>query len=771
MMQPFSAFLLVPLLLLGPGYGLLPESFPRRLRLPFVVFVSFGVMSITALGMVFLGCFSVPWLVVFAVGFLVLRLRSGFFPGLNLSKHRVVLLLLTLLAVFAFLTAGEPFDANGDSGVYAIAAQHVIRSGSWTWPLGALVPEGMPLDLVISTPNLVRSWSEIAPGFPVVGGTVSPQFFPLYPLWGAVFGWFFGTRGLLAANLLGVLLLLFGLEALSRLFLRGFLPLLVLLVAVLNPVFLIFLKYPSAEVFLAGILAGWLYWTVLFLRSPAVRNALVPAILISLAMVTKFFAWAVMGVLGVILVMLGTHRWRSSAVFFVAALIAVVTDLVVAAPHIENHFGELGVLVGAKVVVLAAVVLVLGRIVWSRLTNVLGRAAAVTYACVLPGFWFLGRLGNLEAFVILSGALVVMGSTLGLLWFLVRKRSIAVVFPGIVVMLLNIYLFLGSGDSPFYPFAARRFVPLTIPLGAFFVVYFVQNVGREIQWRRPMIRGNLRFRLGVGIVAVMILTSAILMPLWIQRSAVLVRHGNGFLHTLEGIRRILPDGDVVLATGRAWRYAPHLLLGREKSIFCVEIRSPEAMVRAVQFLDANPGALLLGSRSGSKKVLATVEERRSGIETTRTPPLHAGKPREVDFFLTGFDSLQGRPFPALDVGGNDRMLVKGCLPAEKVGNRTFRWTGRIAWFLVPPGKQMKFVWSKGTRPEDLLGVRVTCRGQVVGRVRIGTRGWTESEWFDIPQGAGRALVEIRTRTFEPAQRGEKKDNRKLGLKIDRVVVR
>ncbi len=762
-MSPVHALFLVPVLMLLPGYALLPSGYPRRLRLPFVIFASVAVTSAVGLALMLSGNFSVPLLAALEAPLLYFRFRAGAWPALGLRHHLPTVLLLIVVAIFAVLTSGEPFDGTGDAGVYTISAVHLSETGRWSWPLDEVVPAGVPEELVVYEPPYVRPWREVAPGFIVRGQQVVPQFFPLFPVWGAIFGAWLGMHGVLAANLLGAVMLVLGCDALFRVLLgRGwrFAGLAVLL---LNPIFLVFVKYPSAEVFLAGLLAGWLLWMVLFLRAPTARGSLMPAALLALAILTKFFAWAVAGAVVLVCVLLPLRHLRATVGFAVLLPPAFALDAWLATPHLQNHLGQLLILSGFKVVLVGCGLVLLLRLVWSRVARAAPPALAVVYMIALGFLWSSATASHVRDYAALSGPLVLWGAAIGLAWYLWRRRAMWLVLPAFVFVLLSLYLFLGSGDSPYYPFAARRYLPITVPLGALFLGYLVRELA---------LRMSRRLRIARPIptaIACLLLAVAALPALWVQYPAVLVRHGNGFVETLTELRRVTRGRGVVLATGQAWRYAPHLLLGGD-SVFCLDLRPPGVLEVLQGFVGGVPGVVMLTNEQREKGLLGVVAEERRGISQTNSPPLKAALPRTTTFRLFSADMRSWTVPDRLDVGEDDQLSVAGCHHPERAKGRSFRWTGGHARVLVGAGEQLRFVWSRGGNPTKPLPVSVFARGLHIGDDRLAD-GWQTSRWFDIPLGDGPVQIEIRTPTFQPALLGRGNDRRKLGLCLDAVEIR
>ncbi len=757
-MFSFDVFLL-PILILLPGYCLLPHHYPSKLRLLFAVFVSFCITSVLGLVMMSVGAFSTALIAAFEVPLLLLRWRSRRWPSLCLREHLVVLGLFSALAAFAFLSAGEPFDADGDAGVYAISAQHLQQSGSWTWPLDDLIPEATEIrDLVISSRAYVNPWDEVAPGFLTRGDTVVPQFLPLYPLWGAIFGTAMPAGheiyGILTASVLGVLMLLLAAGQLFSLFLPrpGVIIALVLLAG--NPILLVFLKYPSAECFLAGLLAGQLFFTTLFLRRSSLRSGLLPASLLALAILTKFFAWAVSGGVFLVLFLLPMKRWHKTLPFLLLTVPAIALSLHFAGPHLSNHLGQLVLLEGFKLIIGACLILIVIRALWPRIENWAQFGLAAVFTGTIVFLWAAGEVSRsgigrfVHDFAALSGFPFLIAAVVGLGISCHRRRSIAHLLPAFVFVLLTSFLLLGSGDTIFYPFAARRFLVITVPLGCLYCA--------TLLYRSRMLAI-------VGTLAVL------LPPIVTQRDAIFVQQGKGFLATLEELDKGIAD-QTVFATESMWRYTPHLLLNNGRSVFCFDTRNGwrgfEPLLKTQNIVQ-----LLSDTKIGPSNRLVASEKRKI-IRASTTPPLKTGFVRH-EFSLGELRASDLEALSILTLGENDAFLVSLFHKPEVAGDRSFRWTGPQARIRMKSGAAVRFTWSPGGNPERPLPARIFANGQHLGFASVGA-GWHTSRWFSLPPGADKQnemIVEIRTHAFRPADHGSNSDQRLLGLRLHQIEVR
>ena len=752
--------LLTLYLLVFPGYCLLPRSCPRRLRLPFALFVSVIVTSVVGLLLLWAGRFD-PWLVAaLELPLAAWRLHRRPLPGLHLRLHVVPLVLAAALVAFVLLTLGEPFDATGDAGVYTIAAHHVAETGRWGWSLDEAVPDAVPTGLAVRRVPYALPWLEVAPGFVVEGDRVRPQFLPLYPLWGALQAPWAGRFGPLAANLAGALLLLVGLHAAASQLLPRPFPHAVAATVAVSPVLLVFLRYPTAETFLAGLLAGWLLWTMMLLRRPSAAGAVIPALLLALAVLTKFFAWAVVGLAGLLLLTLAWRRLLPVAAVHAAAVVPAVAAILLVSPaHLVNHIRQLAVVEGLPVVALGLGAAVLVRLGWRRWSRRLSSAAALLLglvaawmAVVRPEPVETGSENNLLELAALCGWGVVAAAAVGVVWWILLRRPVWRTAPVVVAVLVTLYLLLGSGDTTLYPFAARRYLPLTVPLMALFLVF---PVARLRGWSRRVV--------AIAVVAFVV------QPLGTQAEALLLPRGDGFLNVLEQIRAAVRRFPVAVAVGESWRYVPHLQLDGEP-VAGVEPRPWPRLVELRRWLASRPEAVVLTDEARVGGVLAVVEERRPTLAPRRAPPLEVGAVRaRFTLFRPARSELRfGR---RVDVGFDDQLAIVDAWRPEAARERSFRWTRHRTWVLLARGDELRLTWSAGGHPGAPVPVEVFIDRGPVAAPPV-PKAWTTTPWIAVPAGErGFIVVEVRSPTFQPARSGPGHDLRELGVKLDRVEVR
>jgi hypothetical protein len=325
--------------------------------------------------------------------------------------------------------------------------------------------------------------------------------------------------------------------------------------------------------------------------------------------------------------------------------------------------------------------------------------------------------------------------------------------PALVFGALTLFIAIGSGDSPWYPFAARRALPVTLPLAV-------------LMWG-SLIAGAIRKR---TVLAGLLVILPVLPALWRQHEAVTVRPGTGFRATRDALAEAVPAGRTVLAFGETRRYAAHLALLDDRQVVTVDDGARREL-RALRGLASGSSDLLLLTdewRDGGR--LAEVEERRTGLEVVRSPPLRAAEPANRRFLLVEPSRAERRLTARLDVGRDDLLRIAGGYRPEAAGDRATRWTGPRAWILMPSGDAVRFVWSAGGHPDAPVPVDVLVNGRPVARARV-PGPWSTSPWIGLPEGPSQQIIELRVPTFSPIrQDASGSDGRRLGIRLDRVEV-
>lgn len=752
--------LLVLYTLLFPGYCLLPERIPRLLRFPCILFASVTVTSLVALASALAGVFSLPLVAALEFPLILILFTRRRLPSPEISRHTVPLVLFFFLAVFTWLTIGEPFRADGDAGVYTIAARRLQETGALRWNLDDFLMEGIPRELILRETEYAYPWTEIAPGFIVSEGRVTPQFFPLYYVWGGVMTSALGERGMMGVNLLGGLLFLLAFHVLCRVHFRRPFPFLALLTVTVNPVFLLYVKFPTAEIFLTGLLAGWLLWTLLYFWRPSRKTAFFSGLLLLLAVMTKFFAWAAVGVLLLYALFAGLRRLQGVFLTLVCVIPGVLVCFYLAYPHLMNHLFQVRSLESVLLLTFALTVILLTRLFWRNLRAWLPAGGALLILLVLawmtfgrPGAIETGSENNFLEFARLNGRGLTFLASFGLVWFVMIKRKSRQLFLPFLFCLISFYVLWGSGENPLYPFAARRFLPLTVPLTVFFFTFFLTRFRRM---------GNT-FLLIVYVICV-------IPPVYAQRMAVGMRTDVGFMENVRTLKAMTGEEVPVFALPDTWAYAPHLLMTGHPA-FCLAPTKGETLLRFDRYRRIHKSVRVLTFENLPLEVAARLSCSGMRIRPVRTPPLleveSCGDTLKI--FLLSRERQHVKH--VLDVGGNDPLQTAGCYAQERTHGTTYRWTGDRSYFLLKRGGEARFRWSKGGNPEATLPVRVWCEGEMLADLFLTTDRWRYSPWFAVPEGEQRVILEIRTHPFQPGMIDGGNDYRSLGVMVDRVETR
>jgi hypothetical protein len=163
-------------------------------------------------------------------------------------------------------------------------------------------------------------------------------------------------------------------------------------------------------------------------------------------------------------------------------------------------------------------------------------------------------------------------------------------------------------------------------------------------------------------------------------------------------------------------------------------------------------------------------ERGYGRKPRRPDPraLHFRISRVVDP-----EALQVPPLREIDIGGSDDLQVSGFHDKEGAGDHTYRWTGRCASVYLPGargGDEVTVTTSTGRRPLGApVSVTVSMAGVPVGRFET-TAGWsTNAVRLPDPLPPGPPLLRLDVPAFRPANvLPGATDARDLGVMVDRM---
>ena len=163
----------------------------------------------------------------------------------------------------------------------------------------------------------------------------------------------------------------------------------------------------------------------------------------------------------------------------------------------------------------------------------------------------------------------------------------------------------------------------------------------------------------------------------------------------------------------------------------------------------------------------TFEWERTYDRAPRAP-----KFQSLHFTLSRFvapEELRLPAFTELDVGGSDDVVVSGFFDKEVLDNvRTYRWSGACGSVYLPgvePGATLAITASGGQRPSP-VEVRVSLAGTPLGSFVAGPLFETFRLPLPRPLPPGSRVLRLDMRAWRPGE----KDGRELGVMVDRVAV-
>lgn len=159
-------------------------------------------------------------------------------------------------------------------------------------------------------------------------------------------------------------------------------------------------------------------------------------------------------------------------------------------------------------------------------------------------------------------------------------------------------------------------------------------------------------------------------------------------------------------------------------------------------------------------------------ERTYDRPPRAPRFQSLHFTLSRFvapSELKVPPLPEVDIGGSDDVQVSGFFDKEILDNtRTYRWSGACGSLYFPglqPGGVLAMTVSAGERPAP-VEVEVSLSGVPLGSFTAGP----EFETVRLPLPAALPEEPWLLRLDVPSWRPGERDGRELGVMLDRVRV-
>jgi hypothetical protein len=140
-------------------------------------------------------------------------------------------------------------------------------------------------------------------------------------------------------------------------------------------------------------------------------------------------------------------------------------------------------------------------------------------------------------------------------------------------------------------------------------------------------------------------------------------------------------------------------------------------------------------------------------------------------------ALSVPPVDELDVGGTDDAFVSaGFFEKEGGGDHSYRWSGRCASIYAPgaqPGGRVELLASVGVRPASRPAeVTVSLSGVELGRFTVGAKAERYSVPLPDPLPPGPPLLRLDVPAWRPINElPDSEDTRDLGIMLDRIWLR
>ena len=753
-------------------------------------------------------------------------------PLPRLGGLRGLLPALAVLALALSLQArpSEVVVGGRDPGAYVAAMAMIGRTGGlvYTDPLVLSIPPE-DVELFFRHPeNPDFSWARFM-GFPLERpqtGRVFPEFFHLFPAFGAYLFQALGIRGALATPpLFGVL----GTLAVFFLLRRLFGPAPALLGSILlgaNVVQVWFARYPVSEsmsqflVFL-GLLA-FLHWEA---RKSTAFGVIAGAAL-GASLLVRIDSLLIAVPLGLYVLARrarGDLPWRKALPlllpFGLLALHACVHALLWSRKYalsiLTRPYWSWSPWVWAVAGGLALLAALAAPRLGARAVRALeGRwpavRAAATWALVLLALYayflrprlsaWAGGDGNPKGSALASpGPLLALGfqrlaahdaqSFYRLGWFvgpaglllgllglllMLRRWQPRFLFPTLAALTFSLFYFYKIRVWNDYYFSMRRFVPVVLPFLLGFAALFLVELAR-----RRGVRRAVAALLALFLCASYALDTARIAPHVEWRGAVKL--------VLDVARRFGPE-DVVVFEQRASihllslpLWAIHGVNILELARFNPEPERLEHLIRSWRGRYRNVYFVKTYRTDLCGTFLEHVEDYRfvtTEWERTLDRPPRRAEPRALFFSISRVvppGELDVPPLPEVDIGASDDVQVSGFFDKEGGQDRTFRWSGACGSVYLPgasAGATLILTASVGSRPITApVPARVSLSGTPLGTMELGP-GWTEHAFaLPAPLPAGPPVLRLDVPAFRPANvMPGSDDTRDLGLMLDRIRI-
>lgn len=741
---------------------------------------------------------------------------------------------LVLLALTFGLDARptEYLVGGRDPGTYVSAMALIGRTGGlvYTDPAVLAIPRE-DVELFYRNPGAPDfTWGRFM-GFPLERpetGRVTPEFFHLFPAFGAYLFQAMGVKGALATPPVFGILGTFGVFLVFRRLFGPPTALLAALLLALNAVQVWFARYPVSEpmsqflIFLGllafahweergstafGLLAGFVLGLSLLVRIDSVLIALPLLIYLLVRRTHRDLPLRTALPLVVPFLLLGCHAaihgacfarkyllsianrpyWRQPpAVWLGVVLLAIALAVAVhvfgpaLVRWLEAHGEKLRGIVMAGIAGLALYAYFL-RPWLSAWAGADGNDPSLALANPGPlnqlGFRLLAA-HDAQAFLRLGWFVTPLGLLLGVggLLLTVRRLRSRDLFPVLLVLTFSLFYFYKIRVWNDYYFALRRFVPVILPFLLGFAALTLGRMSLGGRWRRRL----------AGVLAL------ILGGFFLHDTLPLARYRDwpNAVRFVDDVARRFGPQDVVIFEQAQSIHLLSLPLWAVHGKNVLELArfkpDPERLRHLVETWQSRyqniyfvrtyrSGSDFCGIflEQGQRLSFGSFEWERAYGAKPRGP-----QPRALEFTISRVvppAKLQVPPLPEVDIGGSDDVQVSGFFDKEGGGDLTYRWTGPCASVFLPgarAGATLSLSVSAGKRPRTPpVLVRVSLSGLSLGEFEAGSEFADHALALPTPLPPGPHVLRLEVPAWRPANVfAGATDTRDLGVMVDRIRV-
>ncbi len=570
------------------------------------VWAGWIALALAELGLYSLTLVLIIWAALFLfLWFLAVR-RSGSLEGRFEQQEVVhkrmrvedwlglaVLVLWLAAALWLYFRPHEYILGGADSGVYVSLGAEIAQKGGFILQdasLASLDPALQELFLRPLPRNLIAS-SYIFPGFYVTdaaAGEVTPQFYPLHPIWQAVaFSLGSSTTAGVEAGLLitGLWMILASLAIILTAKELGGWPAAVLIMAALalTSLQVWFARYPTTEALTQFLLWSGLWALMRWLggKQPAAFWAFVSGSALGAVFLVRIDILVLLPLFILLFVGLWLRGWRKSDWWFLAPFVLLVAHsflhgILFSAPYFSEHIGFALRLLWRSWWLPVLAVIAGGVLLWlisrqrqriddlARFRKPLLFTLAGTFLLNALYGWFvrpviqeaslypdvysetLLLITNHENWLRLGWYLAVPGVWLGvagaclMIWRVERKTALLVATGALFSV---VYLW-SVRANPHHIYVMRRYIPAVVPFFLLAGAYFISQVPGLI---RGLWRGSQDAGRSLGALTAVLLAAGWLAMLgWSARGFISQIDNQGVLQQLALINEDLPAHSILL---------------------------------------------------------------------------------------------------------------------------------------------------------------------------------------------------------------------------------